>query len=236
MGASAIALGISPRMPAAGRLALGPQRRHRARARRRLDADARVDDHRPVGPAISGLQSSSTISGCASTIALTRSSTSSIAAQVAAGRAAVAVEQRERAQRAEHLARVEVGQRRDPHRDVADQLGGRPAGAAREHRAEAVVVDDADDQLDARPGPSAARPGRRAGSPARRDRGSISRRRGSHRLGACRAPSRTPPASLLCTSPGALALSATGTPELGRRGDRLRRRRRRRGSSISGRP
>ena len=51
-----------------------------------------------------GLQSSSTISGWASTIALTRSSTSSIAATSHARRAAVPVEQRERAQRAQHLA------------------------------------------------------------------------------------------------------------------------------------
>lgn len=43
---------------------------------------------------------------------------------------------------------VQVGHRGDPNRDVLDQLGGCSSSSAREHGAEAVVVDDADDQLD----------------------------------------------------------------------------------------
>ena len=68
---------------------------------------------------------------------------------VARRRAAVAVEQREGAQRAQHLPRVEVGERRDAHRHVAEHLGARSARAAGDHRAEALVVDHAHQQLHA---------------------------------------------------------------------------------------
>ena len=60
---------------------LGPQRWHHGRRRcGGLHADAGVHDQGTVGLTISGLQSSSTISGCASTIAPTRNRTSSTAA------------------------------------------------------------------------------------------------------------------------------------------------------------
>ena len=58
-----------------------------------------------------------------------------------------------------------------------------PAGAAGEHRAEAVVVDDADDQLDARGRHRLHDKPVELGSPARATACSISRGGGAHRLG-----------------------------------------------------
>ena len=77
----------------------------------------------PSGLAITGLKSSSTISGWASTIMPIRNRISSIAARSQRGAPPVAVEQRKRLQRAQHLPRVDVGQRRDPDGDIVDQLG-----------------------------------------------------------------------------------------------------------------
>src|SRR5579875_2866768 len=64
--------------------------------------------------------------------------------------AAVAVEQRKDPQGAQHLRRVEVGQRRDPYRHVAEQLGRGAPRATGDHGTEALIVDDPDEQLDPR--------------------------------------------------------------------------------------
>jgi hypothetical protein len=69
--------------------------------------------------------------------------------QVALDGPAVAVEQRERAQRAQHLLGVKIAQWRDPDGDVPEQFDARAARAAGDHRAEALVVNDPEQQLDA---------------------------------------------------------------------------------------
>ncbi len=86
----------------------------------------------PSGPAISGLQSTSTISGCAPASADSRTSTSSTAATSARRRPAEAVEQRERraARGPSRAASSPVtGASRDC--DVAEQLDGSAARGAR---------------------------------------------------------------------------------------------------------
>ena len=115
-----------------------------------LDPDAGVDDHRPVRSGDQGVAVELDDLGVGLDHRADAQQHVLDRGQVAARRAAVAVEQRERAQRAHHLPRFEVGHGSDPDRHIADQLRRRPAGAAGEHRAEAVVVDDADDQLDPR--------------------------------------------------------------------------------------
>jgi hypothetical protein len=55
--------------------------------------------------------------------------------------AAVAVQQREGLERADHLGRFPVGQRGDAHGHVLEQLHRRPPGPAGDHGAEGGVVD-----------------------------------------------------------------------------------------------
>ena len=61
-----------------------------------------------------------------------------------------ALEQRPRAQRADHVERLLARERGEPHRDVAEHLGRAAAGAARHDRPEALVGQHADEHLDAR--------------------------------------------------------------------------------------
>ena len=97
---------------------------------------------------MTGLRSSSRSSGTTSTSADTRWMTRSSAARSAGGRAAVAGEERPRAQAIDHLVRVEVGDRRQPERDVAQQLDQHAAQAADHERPEGRVADDADQRLE----------------------------------------------------------------------------------------
>ncbi len=103
----------------------------------------------PCSSTISGLQSISATSGCASTMALDPQQRLLERRHVGPRRVPVAVEQGERRERSDHLGRVPVRQRRDPHGDVPEQLHAAPAGAAGDHRAEEPVVDHADQHLDA---------------------------------------------------------------------------------------
>ena len=59
-----------------------------------------------------------------------------------------AVQQREVGQRAQHLGRVQAGQRRQPDRDVAEQLDHGPAGPARDHRPERWILDHPHQEFD----------------------------------------------------------------------------------------
>ena len=147
-------------------------------------------------------------------------------------RAAVAEQQGRRTQRPDELRGVDVGQRYEPQRGVADELGADPAHPEQHERTEARVLGDADDRLDARSRPSAARrrhrARRRAQSPSRRRRGGPRPRRCS--------PSTTPPTSVLCTIAPAPALSATGKPERLGRGSPRRRPSRRGAAGATGMP
>ena len=64
-------------------------------------------------------------------------------------RAAVAEEQRRAAERPNEIVRVDIGERKDAHRPVAEQLGRRSAESEHHDRTERRVVHDADDRLDA---------------------------------------------------------------------------------------
>ena len=66
--------------------------------------------------------------------------------------AAVAVEQRERLQVAEHAVGFARAERREPDLDVADKLGRETAGAAGDERAEGWIADGPDDQFRSRRG------------------------------------------------------------------------------------
>ena len=127
-----------------------PQRRHRPRRLGRLEPHPRVDDDGAVWPGdhriaveLGDLRMGIDHRPHAQEERLDRP-------EVAARGAPVAVEQRKGLQRAQHLPGVEVGQRRDPHGDIVEQLGRPTAGPAGQHRTEAVIVDDAHDQLDSR--------------------------------------------------------------------------------------
>ena len=165
----------------------------------------------PSGPAQSGLQSSSAISGCAAASAETRRSTSSTAVTSAGGAPRYPSSSGNVRKRAQHGARGARTQRGEPDGGVAQELDGVTARTARDHRAEVRVPDDPDDQLDAR-----------GGHPLHQEAFDVVTRGvhgARHRRGR-RAPRRllpptssaTAPASALCTSPGAIALMATGPP------------------------
>ena len=57
----------------------------------------------------------------------------------------------------QELLRVDVGERRDPETGFADQLREDSAGPERDERAERRVLDDAREELECRPRPSAGR-------------------------------------------------------------------------------
>ena len=113
--------------PCADRHRLSMPRSNRTRpvsSGERPDPDARVDDAAAVaaGSAITGLRSSSTISGTSSASRETRSRTSRSASMSAARMAAVALEQRKPADFVQQLVGVAIGQRRDPEAHVAEHL------------------------------------------------------------------------------------------------------------------
>ena len=125
--------------------------------------------------------------------------------------AAVAREQRVELQLAHHLGGVAVGHRRDPHRDVLEQLGVGAAGPAGDHRPEARVLRPADEQLDAAGDHRLHKEARRARSrpPSPSARIAVAARATSAGV---REGGATAPASLLCRRPRATAFSATGQP------------------------
>ena len=92
----------------------------------------------PSELATTGLQSSSAISGWAAASAATRSMMSATAEPV---------EERERAQLAQHGSRLVGADRSQADLHVADQLCCGPPGADGDQRAEARIADHADDQL-----------------------------------------------------------------------------------------
>ena len=98
------------------------------------------------------------------------------------------------------LVRVDVGQRRDSERRVADQLGEHAAGAERDERAEDRILDDAGEQLDVRlsrigcTSTGSADPRGRIADGCLVDEASA-----------------TPPVSVLC-APASAVLSTTGKP------------------------
>ena len=98
-------------------------------------------------PALTGLRSSSTISWWASTIALTRSSSSSKSVEVCLRPAPKAAQQGKDRQRADHLAPLLGAQRTDSHGHVLEQLRLRSPGPAGQHRAEHRIGDDPDQEL-----------------------------------------------------------------------------------------
>ena len=159
---------------------------------------------------MTGLRSSSAIAGCVDASAPTRMTRSRSESRSACVAAAVAVEQREGLEAAEHAVGLARAERGEPDLDVAEQLDRHAAGAAGDERPEGRVADGADDQLGARRGHPLdveALDGRARCRELRRH------------LAAARvtavgpsSPRRTAPASLLCTRPGAMALSATGPP------------------------
>ena len=196
--------GIRPVAATARAAAAAPGARGRGRRR----------PARPSGAAITGLHSISATSGCASASAPRRTTSVRQRGDVARRRAAVAVEQRERAQRADASCRVA---RRssgvEPDRAVAEQLGRSPAGRARRPP----------DRTSGRRRRRRASRRRASPSPGRRTRSASSPAR-AHARGACprpRAPRRRRPCSpsahgagVACgaRAPARRAFSATGTP------------------------
>ena len=103
----------------------------------------------PADETITGLMSSSAISGTASARRATRWSSSSSAADVGHRGAPVAEEQGGGPQRADQLGGVGVGHGQDPERAVTQQLGRRAPHAEHQQRPEQRVLDHPDDGLHA---------------------------------------------------------------------------------------
>ena len=172
-----------------------------------LERDARIErDGAARGVTSRGLTSSSAISGCAA-IALPSATTARAAAVTStAGRprtpsSTAAV----RSERSRRSAAAEI-ERRERERGVAQRLDQDPAQADQHDGAEARVARRADDELDAvRERRPCAR--RRAASGESRLVISSAAARSSRRPGS---PTRTPPASDLCTSVASTALRVTG--------------------------
>ena len=141
---------------------------------------------------------------------------------------------RRAARRASHSAPRGVD-RREPDRDIVEELGQHATEADEHGRAELRVAAQADDQLDARGGhrldqqaadgqATAAAPSRGASARRRRPR----RRRAS--------PRATPPTSVLWVSPTASSLSATGAIRSGGRPTRRSRHPERATTSVTAMP
>jgi len=101
------------------------------------------------GPASTGLQSSSAISGWAGGERRDAQEQLLQCRDIGARSAAVAVQEREGLQRPHHLRRVAAGERRQPRLDVAEQLHRNASGGAGHDRPEVGVGRDADEHLDA---------------------------------------------------------------------------------------
>ena len=103
----------------------------------------------PGGSAITGLRSSSTISG--TSIGQPRHAQQQLAQRVEVRRrmAAIALQQRQARESVQELVGVAVGQRRDAEPHVAEDLDVDAAQAERDQRAEQRIVGDADHRFDA---------------------------------------------------------------------------------------
>src|SRR4029077_8108127 len=64
-------------------------------------------------------------------------------------RTPIAVQLRKRSERTDHSVGVAAGDRGDANRNILQELGRGPPRTAGQHRAEVLVLDDADDHLDA---------------------------------------------------------------------------------------
>ena len=122
--------------------------------------------------------------------------------------AAVAEEQRRRAQRPHELGRVLGGERQDAERAVREQLGGHASRAEQQQRSEQRVLCDADDHLE---------PGRRhalhrARLPCRRRTGRAARRRPAGRHRHRRGRARRRRRSSCARSPGRRPSARRGSP------------------------
>ena len=109
------------------------------------------------GSASTGLRSSSATSGRSSPSRARRWTRSTSAARSAGGRAAEARHEPARLAAVDELLGVDVRQRRDPERRLADQLGEDAAGAEGDERAEDRILDDARRAARRRPRASAGR-------------------------------------------------------------------------------
>ena len=124
--------------------------------------------------------------------------------------------------RGDELLGVDVGQRREPERRLADQLGEHAAGAERDERPEDGILDDAGEQLGAavtsgwtstgapiRPPRRARRPRRGGRARRRRSRSCARRRRPTSRRPGSRARAAAATAS---SALGATRSGTSGTP------------------------
>ena len=103
------------------------------------------------GSASTGFRSSSATAGRSSPSRASRRTRSTSAGDVGRGRAAEAGDEPARLAAVDELLGVDVGERRDPERRLADQLGEDAAGPERDERAEDRVLHDARREARRRP-------------------------------------------------------------------------------------
>ena len=189
------------------------------------------------GVAMTGLRSTSRMSGRSTPSR--PSATMSVGDRRAVDRRADRGRREERAGRAGRRASPAPPRgvdRREPDRDVVEDLGEDPAEADQDRRPELRVAAQPDDQLDARVG---HRLDEQAADvepvPARRP-SSRSPAAAADRVVAVEARGATPPRSLLWASPSASSLSATRAAERAAPPRRRRRHRARRRASVTAQP